>query len=389
MKKVKLLLISSIILATVVSPAWAATKKVGNTPPPAVTTTTPSSTAPAQTQIVQAQVVKILAEKDVIENGAKLKQQNLSLKILTGPLTGRLEKYIGISDLQVTANAVYQVGDKVIVTYAPDGQGGYTFFITDYVRSNSLLWLLLFFVLVVLAVGHKKGLRALLAFLFSFLFIVYVMVPLFMLGWNATVIGLLGSVIVLTMIIYLTDGINRKSNIAALGILCSLIFTAILALIFVSTNHLTGMSSDEVTYLIGAVSRPLDYKNLLLAAMFIGILGILDDVVVGQVEAVQQIKEANAELTDGKVFRMAFKVGQSHLGAIINTLFLAYISTALPLILLISLHQQPFATMSDVINNEQVATEIVRILVGVAGLCSAIPISTWLAAKYLKVEAGS
>jgi uncharacterized membrane protein len=90
-------------------------------------------------------------------------------------------------------------------------------------------------------------------------------------------------------------------------------------------------------------------------------------------------------IKNSKVFAMAIKVGQSHLGAIINTLFLAYISTALPLIMLISLHQQPFLNFSDVINNEQVATEIVRTLVGVAGICSAIPISTWLAVKYLEV----
>jgi uncharacterized membrane protein len=90
-----------------------------------------------------------------------------------------------------------------------------------------------------------------------------------------------------------------------------------LSVIFVGANHLTGLASEEITYLIDAAKNPLDYKDLLLAGMFIGILGILDDIVMGQ--------------------------------------------------------------------NEQVATEIVRTLVGVAGICSAIPISTWLAVKYLEV----
>jgi len=341
-------------------------------------------------EIAQASVVKVLAEKEVKQdNGSIITQQNLELKILTGPLSGQTEQYVGISEVQVESAGVYKPGDKVIVTYSKDSTGQYIFYITDYVRSSALFWLLLFFIAIVVIVGRWKGWRALLSFFFSFLFIIYIMVPLFLHGWNALLIGIIGSLIILLIIIYLTEGYNRKSHIAVLGILASLIFTVILSIVFVSASHLTGRASDEVAYLIGAVNNPLDYKNLLLAAMFIGVLGVLDDIVMGQVESVMQIKNANSRLPDKIVFNMAMKVGQSHLGAVINTLFLAYISTALPLILLISLHQAPFVSLFDVINNEQVATEIVRILVGVAGLCSSIPISTWLAAKYLKGDSES
>ena len=337
-------------------------------------------------EIAQAVVLKILAEKEVKnDDGSKSKQQNLELKILTGPLAGQTEQYIGISDIQVTSTGVYKPGDKVVVNYSRDDTGNYNFYVTDYVRSGALLWLLFFFVIVVLIVGQWKGLRALLSFFLSFLFIIYAMVPLFLLGWNPAAIGMIGALVILLLIIYLTEGYNRKSHVASLGIAVSLFFTAILSAIFIAANHLTGITSDEVTYLIGSTNHPMNFKGLLLAAIFIGVLGILDDVVMGQVESVLQIKTANPYLKEENVFNMAMKVGQSHLGAIINTLFLAYIGTALPLILLIGLHQQPFATFSDVINNEQVATEVVRTLVGVIGLCSAIPISTWLAAKYLKV----
>jgi len=340
-----------------------------------------------QGETVQAQVIKIIDEKEIKkDDGSTSKQQNLEIRILTGELAGRIEEYVGISEVQVVNSSAYKVGDKVIVNYSKNDAGDNVFYVIDYVRTGPLIFLVIFFVAVVLLVGRLKGLRALLSFFLSFLFIVYVMVPLLLHGWNAIAIGLMGSIAILVSIIYLTEGYNRKSHVAALGILFSLIFTAILSAIFVATNHLTGTASDEVTYLMGVVTHPLNYRNLLLAAMFVGILGILDDVVIGQVESVMQIKIANPELNNKKVFNMAFKVGQSHLGAIINTLFLAYISTALPLMLLISLHQQPFVSFSDVFNNEQVATEIVRILVGVIGLCSAIPISTWLAAKYLKVS---
>lgn len=341
---------------------------------------------PSQEQIAQARVIKILAEEEIKrDDGSAVKQQNLELKILTGPLTGQTVKYLGISDVQVTSTGLYRPGDKVIVSYNRDDTGKYVFYVIDYVRSGALLWLLIFFIAVILLVGRLKGLRALFSFFLSFLFIIYVMVPLFLRGWNAIAVGIIGSLIILLLIIYFTEGYNRKSHIAALGILFSLIFTAVLSAIFTASNHLTGLASDEISFLISAINHPLNYKNLLLASMFIGALGVLDDVVMGQIEAVSQIKIANPFLKNIQIFKMAIKIGQSHLGAIINTLFLAYISAALPLVLLIGLHQEPFVSFSDIINNEQVATEIVRTLVGIIGLCSAVPISTWLAAEYLKI----
>jgi uncharacterized membrane protein len=83
---------------------------------------------------------------------------------------------------------------------------------------------------------------------------------------------------------------------------------------------------------------------------------------------------------------MAMDVGRTHLGAIINTLFLAYVSASLPLVLLFNIHQEPFLSLSEIINNEDIATEIVRTLVGVISLCLSAPISTLMAVKYVKAK---
>jgi len=345
-----------------------------------------SDTASTTDNVCQALVVKILAEKVVTnDSGLKVKQQNIQLKILTGPLTGQIVEYDGISDVQVVNSNVYHKNDKVVVNYSPGQDGNNVFYITDYIRQNSLGWLLVLFVLVIILVGKKKGLRALLSLGLSFWFVVKVMSPLMLLGWDPLLVGIAGSFVILLLIVYLTEGVNRRSHVAVIGILASLIVTALLAIIFSNWSHLTGMSHEEVTYLINA-GKVLNFKSLLWAAIIIGTLGIMDDVAVGQVETVQQLKEANNKLPSMIVFKRAMKVGESHLGAIINTLFLAYAGEALPLLLLINLNQAPFVSFSDIINNEQIASEITRTLVGVIGLCLALPITTWMAAKYLKVD---
>lgn len=105
----------------------------------------------------------------------------------------------------------------------------------------------------------------------------------------------------------------------------------------------------------------------------------LDDVVVGQIEAVGQIKQANPSLPAKKLFKMAMAVGNAHLGSVINTLFLAYAGASFSLLLLFSIKQPPFLSLTQVISSELVATEIVRTLVGCIGLALAIPLATIMA----------
>lgn len=331
----------------------------------------------------KAEVLQVLQEQELVrENGSKIKQQNLEVGVLEGELKGQRIIYNGISNLDVVAGNVYQVGDKVLLSRSQDAEGNAIFYVTDFVRNNSLLWLLILFIISVLIVGGKMGIRALISLGISFLLIMKVLVPLVFAGFDPLLVGFLISFLVLVVLIYLTEGWNRKSHLSILAIGTSLCFTAILAYIFCDWSHLSGASQEEVTFLISASKTAINFHNLLLAAVIIGTLGVLDDIVIAQVEAVKQIREANANLSKTKVFGMATKIGRAHLGAVINTLFLAYVGASLPLILLFNLNQEPFVTFAQVINNEEIATEIVRTLVGVIGLCFSMPISTFIAVQY-------
>jgi uncharacterized membrane protein len=335
----------------------------------------------------EAQVLRVLDEKvSFRENGSKTTQQNLELGILTGPFKGQTEVYTGISGIDNVSSNVYKANDKVLVSYNRDETGAYVFYVTDYVRNNSLLWLVLIFITIVLIIGGLKGLMSLLSLMVSFVAIVYVLVPLVFAGYNPLLVGIVISVIILFSIIYLTEGWNKKSHVSVVSIFISLLVAAGLSIVFGHLSRLSGTSQEEVVFLIDAIKKPINFYYLLLASIIIGALGVLDDIVVGQVEAVSQIKIANPSLKATDVFVMSMKVGRAHLGAIINTLFLTYASVALPLILLFSVKQEPFLTFSQVVNHEDIATEIVRTLVGAISLCLAAPIATFLAVKYIKVK---
>jgi uncharacterized membrane protein len=109
----------------------------------------------------------------------------------------------------------------------------------------------------------------------------------------------------------------------------------------------------------------------------IGSLGVLDDVTVTQVSAVWQLKAVQPELTTAELMKPALRIGRDHISSTVNTLFLAYAGTSLPLLLLFVEANQGF---TNVVTREIVATEVVRTLVGSIGLVASVPISTWLAA---------
>jgi uncharacterized membrane protein len=115
--------------------------------------------------------------------------------------------------------------------------------------------------------------------------------------------------------------------------------------------------------------------------MIIGVLGVLDDIAVTQAAVVTELFSSNRAMSRTEVYRRAIRVGREHVGALVNTLVLAYAGASLPLLLHFYMSTE---TLSMAANTELLATEIVRTIVGSVGLILAVPIVTLLAVFYLK-----
>jgi uncharacterized membrane protein len=111
--------------------------------------------------------------------------------------------------------------------------------------------------------------------------------------------------------------------------------------------------------------------------MILGVAGVLDDVILAQSVTAFELYATDPAQGWREVYRRAMKVGRAHLLSMVNTLVLAYASTALPLIILFYLYPEPWFLT---VNRELVAEEIVRALVGSLGLTAAVPITTAIAA---------
>ncbi|MBU2235505.1 YibE/F family protein, partial [Patescibacteria group bacterium] len=223
-----------------------------------------------QDEILNAKVIEILDAKDTTrEDGSISIQQKLKLEGLTGDLKGQTFEFDGMLYDVVSANE-YHEGDKVIVSRTSDFEGNEIFYVTDYVRQGKLYWLALIFALFVILIGKQKGIRALVVLVLTFVVILKFIIPQILDGKNPLWISIIGALFILFLAIYITEGLARKSHIAVISILISLVITGFLAQWFTSLTKLTGFGSDEAMYLIGTVGGNINIQGLLLAGMIIG-----------------------------------------------------------------------------------------------------------------------
>jgi uncharacterized membrane protein len=268
------------------------------------------------------------------------------------------------------------VGDGVTLAYQPDSANGKPYQITDHQRGASLWLLVAAFVLAVLAFGRWRGLRALAGLAVSFTILLTFIVPGILAGESPLLVAIVGSAAIMLTVLYLTNGVNIETSIAVLGTLAALALTGLLAALFTGITHLTGIASDDASYI--SVTYPsVDMRGLLLAGILIGALGVLDDVTVTQAATVTELAVANPSYTPRQLYRAATRIGRAHIASVINTIILAYAGASLPVLLLLVAGRTP---TGQLLTEQLMAQELVRSGVGTIGLITAVPITTALAA---------
>ncbi len=324
---------------------------------------------------VKARVLSIIEEGTMPAEGEDQPYQIVDLLVLEGDYKGR-QFTLDYGRQHVLARNDLLIKDQEIlvsVSEIPDGSV-FVYFV-DYIRLLPILLLTLVFVVVCVSVSGWKGISSLIGIGISIVVIIYYIIPQILNGQNPILISLLGSLLFLTITQYLVYGWTLKTHISLAAILIAIVFTGLLAVISVEFTRLNGMGEESAMFLMQQNDQ-MNLKNLLIAGMIIGALGILDDLVLGQTSTVIEMYRANPDMTLRERYIRSMNVGKDHIAATVNTLVLAYLGASLSLFLMFSTSDVRF---TNLINMNYMAEEIVRTLVGTIGLFMAVPITTFLA----------
>jgi uncharacterized membrane protein len=359
MKIIKLFLISSLFLSLLSSAVTA------------------QATLIPDTEVFEKAVVLETADQGtstISGTDTSAPSQTLKIKVVTGVDTGKIVTFKN-DYIQLSPDDIFYVRHQ---SNKMDGTDYWT--VSDPYRLDVLLYLTIAFLILLFVFGGIQGIRGLASLIGSFFLIFYVLIPGLYAGHNAVGVSIGVSALIIIIGSYITHGFNRTTTSAVLGMISTVIVTGFIAYIVVHKAHLSGYNSDESTFLNLNTHGGIDMVGLLFGGIMIGLLGVLYDISIGQAIAIEELFRAGKHLTRKEVYKRGIRIGREHIGALVNTLAIAYVGASLPLILLI---QTSTTGILFILNNEIFSTEIVRILIGSMGLVIAVPITTLLSSYML------
>ncbi|MEN9558348.1 MAG: hypothetical protein RL141_717 [Candidatus Parcubacteria bacterium] len=337
-------------------------------------------------------------ETDTIGSGAASASQHIGsyepgritdvrLEAVTSSQSGQLRQLydVALDGQQVTLTSDVEgnpyrltprIGDRVVVFVSPNDQGELQYYLEGFDRRTPLLALVALFVLTLVLLAGRQGLKVALSISISIGVIGWILIPAFLNGVNPVPVALLLSGVLTLISTGLSTGWNRQSLITSIGTMGGVLVAFLISYLFSNWANLSGLSSEE-DRLFFSQNPTLHPGGLLFAGVIIAAMGVVEDVAVSITSGVEQVRRANPHLSFKERFRAGMVIGRDHMSALANTLVFAYVGASLSTLLLYS---QYGGSWLKFLNFDTIGDEVIRSLSGTIGLIFTVPITAFLAA---------
>lgn len=334
-----------------------------------------------------ARVLEILDDNTVVDEtieGRLRGSKELRLEILTGRYAGE------VADTVNYFSAMYNVdvgeGDTVSVRIDTHGVGEYDVSIYNYDRIPWIIGVLAVFALALIVIGGWQGFRALVGLIFTFVSVVWLLLPLALKGWPTVPLTVAIVGVTSAVCFFLLGGWQPKMIGAALGCLCGVAAAALLGQLAIEFLHVSAYQMDEAEGLILARNDTgLRLDGLLLSGILIAAEGAVMDTSMTISSAMTELKIKRPDIGMKELFLSGMRIGRDATGTMANTLVLAFAGSGLNMMVLIYSYRVSFIQL---MNTDFIAVEVVRGVAGSMGIILTVPcvalISAWLLSRKAK-----
>ena len=323
-------------------------------------------------------IIEVKGVKDVTTGTVVDKVQEVKVEIIEG-------EYIG-EEFDTTYTLSYdiagkimayelEVGDKVIVQLSEDMDGNVTATVQDVVRSGYIIGMFVVFLLSIVLVGGKKGIKAILGLLYTIILIYLIMIKGIFKGDNAIISSIVTSMLVILGTFIIIGGFNKKITTAAIGTLGGVVSAGIMALIFNHLAKMSGACEDAIQLSINMSTINFDFRDLLFAGIIVSALGACMDVGMSIASSLDEIKMKKSDITWIELFKSGMNIGRDVIGTMTNTLILAYVGGSLTLILLFMACNM---SIVEILNKETIAEQVISAIAGSMGVIYTVPITSFI-----------
>ncbi len=325
----------------------------------------------------RGRVLKVDETKEEEHDYYTIIEQKLLVRLTSGDYSG---EEITIVNTFFEGDPVYdfllEEGQEVIVVTLGEEGSFEQAYVQDMARDRGIYYLVGVFIIGLIVVGRMKGIKTIITLGVTILIIFQGLLPLLLLGYNPILLAIGTAGLAITFTLLVIGGLNIKSLVAILGTVIGVIIAGVMAFWAGSLAQLTGFGTHEAQMLY-FLDQEIDFRGLLFAGIIIGSLGAIIDIGMSVSSAAAEIRQASPDIDSRALFRGSLNVGRDVMGTMANTLILAYVGAAIPMLLLVMGYEIAWL---KVVNMDLIATEFVRGVAGSIGLIAAVPVTAALAA---------
>ena len=318
-------------------------------------------------------------------DGAEKGNQRALIRLSTGAFAGQThELYYMIGYF---AGPKLAAGDHITVLQLRNEETGalenLSYF--QYDRIWAVLAVLGLFVLAVLLVGGKTGLKSLLGLAVTVTALIWVFCPLWMRGADPVWLALGLCALVTVMSLVILGGSSKKILCAILGTLAGVGLAAAFGALAQRLCRVTSYNlydvNGEISDLVTLQTRnyPVRVHGILTAGILIASLGAVMDVAMSLSSALAELKQVNPALDRKALWRSGMRIGRDMVGTMTNTLILAYVGSSLVTVIRLWA-QGPSARM--LLSSGYFAVELISALSSSIGVILAVPLTAGVGAAF-------
>lgn len=323
-------------------------------------------------------VVLDIINDNIQEDGTRVGNQNVKLKLLSGDLKGKEIEATSFSGYLYGADCTK--GLKVIVSLSISGEK-IVASVYSYNREGIILGFIGVFFFLIWIIGGKKGLNSIIGLVFTFICIIYLFIPMLFKGMSPFIAAIINISLITVVSLYLIGGRTKKTLSAIIGTITGVIIAGIFAAAFGYFAKISGYNVSEIEELVYISNLSnLNIGGLLFAGVLIASLGAVMDVAMSVASTITEIYEQNPKINTLNLFKSGINVGRDMMGTMSNTLILAFTGGSINTIIFIYAYSMKY---NQIMNMYSVGIEIMQGISGSIGIILTVPLVSIVTAVLL------
>lgn len=332
-----------------------------------------------------AEVIAVNNDRIIDTGLVRSGEQSCTVRLKGGRFKGQETEAFNLLSGSLENDKIFKEGELAQVVISYSGDEILSVNMIDHYRLTKEIVLGFLFILVLVAVAGKTGIRAILSFAVTVLMIWKVLVPLYLKGCQPVLVGFLITCILTIVIISLVYGFERRTAAAVCGAMAGLLVTAVTGAVFTDIFQIHGAIMPYSESLLYSGYNNLNLTQIFMASIFIGSSGAVMDLSVDITSAIYEVICKKPDIGWKEAAISGMNVGRAAMGTMTTTLLLAYSGGYVTLLMVFMAQGTP---IYNILNYKYVSSEILDTVVGSMGLVTVAPLTAlcagWLLTRRKK-----